>query len=95
VRCLLVGFNFSGSGDPKLQADGRMLSTFYMGRLDAHVPKLDLGALIVKEATDMTTSDFASEAVRCGNSFAEKGREIRRLIRESAEHAQTAPKPSE
>lgn len=86
VRCLLVGFNVSGT-DSKLRAAGQVLSMYYMGRLDAHVPKLDIEALIIQQASLMTPADFASEQVRCGNNLADTGREIKRIGKAMIERA--------
>jgi hypothetical protein len=94
VRCLLVGFNVSGP-DSKLRAAGQVLSMYYFGRLDAHIPNLDIEALIIQEAGVMTPMDFACEAVRCGNSFADKGREIKNMRKDIIERTKTPDKASE
>ena len=94
VRCLIVGMNVAGMGDAAQQSAGQMLSMYYMGRLDAHLPKLDIEALIMKEAAAMSSSDFAAEARRCGNSLSDRGREIQRMGKDISEREQAAAKPA-
>lgn len=93
VRCLLVGFNVTGT-DVNLRSAGQALSMYYMGRLDAHVPKLDIEALIIQQAQMMTSADFASEAVRCGHTFADRGREIKRIGNDMMELEKARRAPS-
>src|SRR5260370_16462066 len=79
VRCLIVGMKFAGMADPTQQSAGMMLSMYYIGRLDGRVPKLDIEALMIKEIITMTTSDYGSEAKRCGASLTDKGQAITRI----------------
>jgi hypothetical protein len=64
VRCLVVGMRFTALSDATYKSAGMILSMYYFGRLDAHVPKLDIENLIVKEVTTMTPPDYSSEAMR-------------------------------
>jgi hypothetical protein len=95
VRCLIVGMRVSGMGDAAKQTAGQLLSMYHMGRLDAHTPKLDIEALIIKEAAALSGADFAAEARRCGNSFADRGREIQRMGADISQREQAADKPAE
>jgi hypothetical protein len=79
VRCIIVGMKFAGTADPTQQSAGMMLSLYYIGRLDGRVPKLDIEELMIKEISTMTTSDYGSEAKRCGASLTDKGQEITRI----------------
>jgi hypothetical protein len=87
VRCLVVGSKFAGLGDAYKSA-GMMITIYYFGRLDAHIPKLDVGDLVVKEATAMTPEDFRSEAKRCGNTFAVKGQELTQIGKDLIQRSQ-------
>jgi len=88
VRCVIVGMKFVGMADPNQRSAGTMLSMYYIGRLDGRVPKLDLEELLVKEASTMTTSDYGSEAKRCGASLTAKGQEITRIGKDIVERGQ-------
>ena len=69
---------------------------YYFGRLDAHVPKLDIEDLIVKEITTMTSADYGSEAKRCGSNLTEKGQEMTRIGKDLIERGQKmSPQPSD
>ena len=94
VRCLIVGVRISGMPDSNMQSAGTMLSLYYIGRLDAHVPKLDIEELMIKEISTMTTSDYGSEAKRCGTSLTDKGQEITRIGRDMIQRGQNLGKPA-
>jgi hypothetical protein len=63
-----------------------MLAFYYIGRLDGRAPKLDIEGLMAQEIRRMTPADYDSEAKRCGNGLAEKGREITEIGKRLAEH---------
>jgi hypothetical protein len=85
VRCLVVGIRFAALSDATYKSAGMMLSMYYFGRLDAHVPKLDIEDLIVKEVTTMTQADYGSEAQRCGGDLTAKGQEMTRIGKDLVE----------
>lgn len=96
VRCLVVGMRFAALSDATYKSAGMMLSMYYFGRLDAHVPKLDIEDLIVKEITTMTSADYGSEAKRCGSNLTEKGQEMTRIGKDLIERGQKmSPQPSD
>ena len=76
VRCIVVGLRFSRAADSTQRSAGLMLSLYYIGRLDGHVPGYDLEDAIVQQMKTMTLADFASEARRCGGSLQDKGKQI-------------------
>jgi len=88
VRCLVVGMRIAGATDATQQSAGMMLSMYYIGRLDAHVPKLDIEQLMIKEIGRMTPADYGSEAKRCGASLTVKGQEISRIGKDMIERGQ-------
>jgi len=88
VRCLVVGMKISALTDATYKSAGMMISMYYFGRLDAHVPKLDIEDLIVKEVTTMTQSDFGSEAKRCGGNLTTKGQEMTKIGEDLIERGQ-------
>jgi hypothetical protein len=91
VRCVIVGISFAGMPDPSRQAAGTMLSLYYIGRLNGRAPKLNIEDLLIKEISTMTSSDYDSEAKRCGARLTEKGQEITRIGKNISERDQ---KPS-
>ncbi len=88
VRCLIVGMKFAGMAEPTQHSAGMMLSMYYIGRLDGRVPKLDIEELMIKEISTMTTSDYGSEAKRCGAGLTDKGQEITRIGKDMVERGQ-------
>jgi hypothetical protein len=79
TRCLIVGAKLLSQSDATKKSAGMMLTIYYFGRLDAHIPKLDVESLIMKEVDSMTPQDFVAEAKRCGNNLAVKGQEMSRI----------------
>jgi hypothetical protein len=79
VRCMIVGMKISAAQNTTQQSQGILLSWYYIGRLDGRVPKLDMKQLVIQETGKMTTSDYASEARRCGAELAERGRQVMQL----------------
>ncbi len=58
---------------------------YYLGRLDAHTPKLDLETLIANEAAKWTQADMRSEAVRCGSEITERGKQLQTMAQHLVE----------
>ncbi len=94
VRCLVVGMRFAALSDPTYKSAGMMLSLYYFGRLDARVPKLDLGDLTAKEVSAMTPADYSSEAKRCGGNLTDKGQELTRIGTDLAARSQKMLPPA-
>jgi hypothetical protein len=88
VRCVVVGTRLAQMADPTQRSAGMMLSMYYIGRLDGRVPKLDLEELLIKELSMMTTSDYGSEAKRCGGALQTRGQEIARIGKDLVEKGQ-------
>ncbi len=79
LRCVIVGMGASEMPDPNVHSAGMMLTIYYLGRLDARVPKLDIEEPMIKEISKMTPADYKSEAQRCGASLTTKGQQITRI----------------
>ena len=88
VRCVVIGMRLAGMADASQQSAGLMLSLYYIGRLDGRVPMLNLEDLMIKELSKMTSSDYNSEAKRCGASLTDKGQQIARIGKEMTERGQ-------
>lgn len=79
LRCLIVGLRASETSNPTVRSAGMMLSMYYLGRLDAHVPKLDIEEPLIKQISTMTAAEYKSEGIRCGTSLTAKGQQITRI----------------
>jgi hypothetical protein len=79
VRCVVVGMQMSRSFDATQHASGTMVVMYYLGRLDRVVPGPNLEALIVNEASQMSTAGFQTEAARCGKLLIDKGQLLERI----------------
>jgi hypothetical protein len=65
VRCV-AAFSVLLQTNPALKDAASVGIFYYVGRLDAQDPKLDLAAAIRHQAERMAPSDYATEAQRCG-----------------------------
>jgi hypothetical protein len=96
VHCLIVGAKFVSLGDDAHKSAGMMLTIYYFGRLDAHVPKLDVESLLIKEVGTMTPEGYEADVKRCGNNLASKGQEISRIGQDLVQYSQqTHPQSSD
>ena len=94
VRCFIIGVRISEMPDSNMHSAGTMLSLYYIGRLDARVPRPNIEELMIKEISTMTTADYGSEAKRCGASLRDKGQEITRIGRDMIQRGQNLTKPA-
>jgi hypothetical protein len=72
VRCLALGIKMANSS-------GIMVALYYLGRLNAHAPQLDIEDRVTQEIGRMTTADYASASTRCGGALREKWQQITRI----------------
>lgn len=79
VQCLIVGTRPATSSDQRVRLSGEMIAAYFLGRVDSRSSSADLEALLRREATKMTASEFRNAAQRCGTEFAARGAEITRI----------------
>jgi hypothetical protein len=68
VRCFMIGNAFMKSNDPAAKAAAPVLMLYYLGRIDALTPKLDL-MQAVRDQTPAVAADLAGIAKTCGDAF--------------------------
>jgi hypothetical protein len=88
VRCVVAGIKYLGLPNSAQHSAGMMLVLYYLGRLDGHMPKLEVEDLIVKESARMAAADFDPEAKRCGDGITVRGQLIGQMGKEMIERAQ-------
>ena len=76
LRCMAVGLALAGNANPDVKNAGTLASMYYLGRLDAHTPSVDLEAGLKQELGRMSPDDLKSEAVRCGQQLQARGRAV-------------------
>jgi hypothetical protein len=91
IRCVVVGMKLSEMVNSPDQSRGILLTLYYIGRLDGRVPQLDIENLLIEENSKMTSSDYASEAKRCGTGLAEKGQQITKVGKDLIERGKKMP----
>ncbi|HEY2071619.1 MAG TPA: hypothetical protein VGG48_18810 [Rhizomicrobium sp.] len=73
VRCLVVAINMSEGNATALKLAGTMSALYFLGRIDARSPDMDLEAHLIAELKKMTPEDVKEEAVRCGGMLQARG----------------------
>jgi hypothetical protein len=77
VRCLMVMLVVLAKAPGATEQTAAITSAmYYLGRLDGRSPKLSLEDALAAEGAKMTPADFRSEAVRCGTTITERGKQI-------------------
>jgi hypothetical protein len=92
LRCMAVGLAMSGNANPQIKNAGSLASLYYLGRLDARTPSIDLEAGLKQELMRMSPQDLQAEAVRCGQQLQARGKAVTEIgQRLQAAVAPTAP----
>jgi hypothetical protein len=79
ARCVIVSLEISNLPNETEHLAGMKSALFFLGRLDGHIPKLNIERLIAREMLKMTSSDIRTEAIRCGGMLTEKGELLQRI----------------
>jgi hypothetical protein len=77
VSCLVVGASIANSPDEGRRAIGRIILTYYLGRVDALSPGVDLGSAMAKQQLVDETM-LKSETARCSKVLLERVKAIQR-----------------
>jgi hypothetical protein len=91
IRCVIVGMQLSGMANSPQQSSGILLTWYYIGRLDGRAPKLEIESLLIAEANKMSSSDYASEAKRCGAGLTERGQQVTQVGKDLIERGKKMP----
>jgi hypothetical protein len=70
VRCLVVGLRFANSSNNATVAyAGKIVASYYFGRIKAEAPNLNVQDQVDHEAAAMSGDAIAAESTRCGADF--------------------------
>ena len=75
LRCMLA--MYATARNPQLAQGAGVALLYYVGRIEARDPALDLAAAMRKEAQRMSASDYSFNARRCGDEVKAKGELIK------------------
>jgi hypothetical protein len=88
VRCFMVGNALMRSSDPTAKAAAPLLIFYYLGRIDALTPQLDL-AKAVRDETPGVSADLANTAKVCGDAFNARTKSLGEMAAQQQGAAQT------
>ncbi|HEX3674304.1 MAG TPA: hypothetical protein VHU87_08540 [Rhizomicrobium sp.] len=88
VRCVLVAINMANSGNPSLVTAGTMANMYFMGRLDARTPDLDLETRLIDDLHKLSQDDIRAEATRCGAILITRGAAMKSMGEDMIRKAQ-------
>ena len=86
LRCMAVMAKINQLPDARHQFESLIGGYYYLGRLNAAAPGLDLGKRVAEAYAKMSAADFLSETARCEKEMRDQGHAI-------AEIGNAMPKP--
>jgi hypothetical protein len=89
IRCVVVGSKITSSSDPALQSAGPLLVMYYLGRVDAMYPTIDLENALVQVGSAMTAADIQSESIRCRTALVERAKVIEKIAKNLINRSKT------
>jgi hypothetical protein len=69
LRCLVVMVNLSAAPENAKKMEALIGGFYFMGRLDARDPRLDIEKRVIAEVQAMTPAEVVEENVRCEKEF--------------------------
>ena len=76
LRCMAVMAKINQLPDARHQLESLIGGYYYLGRLNAAAPDLDLGKSVAEAYAKMSAADFLSETARCEKQMRDKGHAI-------------------
>jgi hypothetical protein len=74
LRCLVAIMESAAAIDKTRPGSSEVAAMYYLGKVDADDPNLDLEAAIRDLVPKMSSQDVGAEDVRCGRKLSERGR---------------------
>ena len=94
VRCVLVGFVGMQSPDPQTKAIARGAILYFVGRVRARAPNLDLEAAISKQLSLITPQLLQAETQRCGGLLKAEGDKLTTIGMDMSKKAAASSPPA-
>ena len=82
IKCLAIGLKLAASPDPDDQSVGMLTTMYWLGKLDAVTPKVDLEKQMQDGAFDMKEADEKDIALRCAAALKPRGEFLTTLEQE-------------
>jgi hypothetical protein len=79
LKCLIIAMAAIESGRADAQQPGVLGAIYYLGRLDARTPGLDLRSAIAAEEATLKPETMGAEAARCAAELKSRSAAIRAL----------------
>lgn len=79
VRCLLVSGAFAKAKDPKARSAARVVSAYYMGRVDSRLSTSQLQTALVAEEKGITPANAGSTMNSCSRFMAQRNAAMQAL----------------
>jgi hypothetical protein len=76
LRCLVVSFVGANNQDPALAQAATMAALYYLGRIDAREPELDLEKKLMNPEAVFAGQNMAEVAKSCGETLSARGKEL-------------------
>lgn len=91
VRCVVVALRMASTDNSELKIAGTIASMYFLGRIDARAPDLDLETRIIDDLHNLTAEDIQAASLRCGAILTTRGNALKSMgedmIRKGEEEA--------
>jgi len=84
LKCLALSFTMLKSDDPKVADAGKTVAFYYLGRIDARDPSVDLVARFSDPAMQLSPDDMKAVATICAGQLSKRGQELNAASKELA-----------
>lgn len=79
VRCFLSLSALAGSADKEDVTSIAIVAQYFLGRIDARAPTLDLEEAMATEARNITSEEISALGQSCSSAAAKRGKEIQEI----------------
>jgi len=81
LSCAVIGLSMTGTanGNAQQQQAGSLISVYYIGRIKAQAPQLDLEQALYDRILAFTVVELESEQQRCATEFRAFGAELQTM----------------
>jgi len=76
LNCLVIGARMMASTDEHVKNSGMIVSMYFIGRLDGRAPTQNIENGLYQQIMNMSPAALKTEAKRCSDLLASRGKEI-------------------
>lgn len=79
IRCVVVATQLANADSAAMKLAATVSSMYFLGRIDARAPDIDLEAHITDAINKMTPEEMRAEGLRCGQILSARGAALKSM----------------